>query len=178
MTGKGGTESWWYTVTSEKRIKPLPFEIVLLDEISERLAELNQSVDAQNVLKGPTAWVFPPDRQYQFAVVPANSIAVVYTLYTPSPDVVGIISQVANSWFANTFLIWSIDGLPRRIEYTVGDVHAPKEYTKGLPFYDSVIWTAHNEDAIAHTFEVLCDGYFMKKALFQRLVGVQGEPLR
>lgn len=164
---------------SSKRVKPLPLEIIYLDEIASKLEDLNQKFEDQNKLIGPTAWLFPRDQQYQYKTVAANSSDVVYELYVPRHNMVGVITEVANSWYENTYLEWEIDRLPKRVEYVIGSVDAPKEFTnKGIPFYERVRWTAYNNDAVEHTFEVLCDGYFIEKKLFKRLVGIQGEPLR
>lgn len=161
-------------------------QIMYLDEIAGKLAELNETLRDQHKLIGPTSWLFPRNRQYQFGTVPNGQNAVVYRLETPTPETVGIITEVANAWFPNTYLEWEIDREVKTVEYVIGEVEQPKEYFKGIPFYERVVWTAFNNDPTAtaeydpaegHTFWVLCDGYFMKKSLFKRLAGTQGEPL-
>ena len=149
-------------------------QIILLDEMCGRLEELSEKLDkgrAFTTLKGPMTRMFRRDQQYQFATIPAGSSGRVFYLENPQPDLlVGIVKEVANSWFANTYLDWYTDYTPKTVQYVIGDVHAPKEFEEGIPFHKKVEWIAYNNDTASHVFEVLCDGFFLPKELYNEVV--------
>lgn len=151
-------------------------EFIYLDEIAGRLEEIGEKLDRllafSAVQMSPMLRMFRRDQQYQFATVGAGQSGQVYLLENPQPELfVGIISQVGNTWFPHTFLEWSIDEIPKRVEYQIAPINNPKEYEKGIPFDWRVIWTAYNEDTVAHVFEVLCDGYFIERKLYRKILG-------
>ena len=161
----------------KKGVDPTIAQIILLDEVSGRLEELNEKLDkmvAFNQYKGPMIRMFRRDQQYQFATVPAGQSRRIYYLHNPQPDLlVGIIKQVANDWHANTFLEWYTDYEPKRVEYIIGQIDAPKEYEEGIPFRHEVEWIAYNNDTEEHTFGVLCDGYFIARESYLKITGVK-----
>lgn len=167
-------------MASERDLKKLlpsddsALQIMYLDEIAGRLAELTEKmgkINAWETFKGPMTRMFPRDQQYQYATVAAGRNATVYYLRNPQPDLlVGIITQVANDWFANTYLDWHIDYLPKTVRYTIANIENPKEYDPGIPFHEEIKWVAYNDDVEEHTFGVLCDGFFIKKELFDKIV--------
>lgn len=161
------------------KVSPGIPQIILLDEICGRLEELSEvlteklgALEAYIKYMGPMTRVFKRDQQYQYRTVLAGGSATVYRLENPQEDLlVGIITQVANDWYPHTFLEWFIDYEPKRIEYVVGSVDAPKEFLRGIPFHHEVKWVAHNEDVSDHVFGVLCDGFFVDKELYRKIVG-------
>jgi hypothetical protein len=100
----------------------------------------------------------------------------VFKLENPQPELlVGIITQVANDWYPNTSLEWFIDYHPRTVEYVIGEINNPKEYTRGIPFHSKIEWVAYNNDISDHVFGVLCDGFFIEKSYYARIVGEKVE---
>lgn len=148
--------------------------IMYLDEIAGRLAEIGEKMDKANAwerFKGPMTRMFRRDDQYQFATVSAGQNGTVWYMQNPQPDLlVGIITQVANDWYADTYLLWYTDYMPKTVEYSIGDVDNPKHFERGIPFHEEVKWEAYNNDTESHTFGVLCDGFFIKKELFDKIV--------
>ena len=161
----------------KKGVDPTIAQIILLDEISGRLEEQNEKLDkvvAFNRSKGPMIRMFRRDQQYQFATIQPGQSSRVYLLQNPQPDLlVGIIKEVANDWYPHTFLEWYTDYSPKKIEYVIGQVDAPKEYEEGIPFQHEVKWIAYNNDTVAHTFGVLCDGYFIDRETFLKTTGIR-----
>lgn len=140
-------------------------QIILLDELCGRLEDLGEKLDglkSYNTYAGPMTRLFRRDDQYQFATIPAGTSGQVYYLRNPQPDLlVGVINQVANDWYPNTFLEWFTDYNPKRVEYIIGQVDEPKHYDRGIPFKHEVRWVAYNNSDEDHVFGVLCDGYFI-----------------
>lgn len=157
------------------KISPEVLQTILLDEVCGRLDEMGQKLDklgAFITFMGPMVRMFKRDLQYQYATVPAGSSVQVYLLKNPEPDnLVGIITQVANDWFPHTYLEWFIDYLPKRVEYSIADIEAPKEYERGIPFHSQIKWVAHNEDIADHVFGVLNDGFFIDKKIYNMIIG-------
>jgi len=155
---------------TKKGVDPQVLEVMLLDELCGRIEELTTELSAYNRFKGPLTRPFKRELQYQFATIPAHGLGRVYYLKNPQPDLLmGLIVQVGNSWFPNTYLEWMIDYYPRRVDYVIGDVHTPKHYERGLPFEHEIEWKAYNNDMVAHTFEVLCDGFFIPKEVYGKV---------
>jgi len=167
MSKKVGDE-----ITVGKRVDP---SFILLDEMCGRLEEVTDKLDklvAFNRFYGPMTRIFKKDLQYQYATISAGGSGRIWYMVNPQPDaLIGIIVQVGNSWFENTHLDWLIDGEPKKVEYVIGQIDNPKEYLRGIPFERDVEWVAYNSDDVAHTFEVLCDGFFVPKSLYQKIVG-------
>lgn len=159
----------------KKGVDPQILQVIMLDELNERMAELNENVKVLRDLDknwAPMKRPFPRYAQYQYRTVTAGTSARVYHLRNPQPDLlVGIIDQVGNSWFNNTYLDWITDYEPKRVEYVIADVHIPKDYQRGVPFRYEVEWIAYNDDVSDHVFEVLCDGYFIERKVYERIVG-------
>lgn len=150
-------------------IDPQVLQIIYLDELCGRIEELTDVISASNVADGPTT---RPFQQYQYATIVAGSSGRVFYLRNPDPNsLVGIITQVANSWFPLTYLEWRIDyKLPtQRIEYVMGDVENPTPFK--MPFIYEVEWLAYNNAGIDHVFEVSCNGFFIKRDLYSKIVG-------
>ena len=166
----------------KKGVDPSIAQIILLDEISGRLEEQNEKLDkitAFNQFKGPMIRMFRRDQQYQFATIPAGSSRRIYYLQNPQPDLlVGIIKQVANTWYPHTHLEWFTDYSPKRVEYVIGEVEHPKEFEEGIPFRYEVEWIAYNDDITGHTFEVLCDGYFIARDTYEKIIEEEIIPLK
>lgn len=130
---------------------------------------------------GPMTRMFKRELQYQYATVAAGESGTVFKLENPQPDLlVGIITQVANDWFPDTFLEWYIDYEHKKVEYVIGQIDAPKEFERGIPFFQEIKWVAHNENFtptdeydpdVGHTFGVLCDGFFIDKRIYKKIIG-------
>jgi len=161
------------------RVKPDVMQTMLLFKIYKKMDKLTgiynklDKLTAFNSFMGPMSRRFKEEQQYQFATIPApHGHGRVWYMVNPQPDLlVGIITQVANSWFPNTHLDWLIDHDPKRVEYIIGAVNAPKHFDRGVPFFDEVEWIAWNDDAVDHVFQVLCDGFFIDKKLYNKIAG-------
>lgn len=150
------------------RVKPDVMQTMLLFKIYKKLDKLT----AFDSFMGPMSRRFKEEQQYQFATIQANAHGRVWYMRNPQPELlVGIITQVANSWFPNTHLEWLIDYEPKRVEYIIGVVNAPKHFDRGIPFFDEVQWIAWNDDTVNHVFQVLCDGFFIEKKLYNKVTG-------
>lgn len=161
-------------MSNRRAERKLGGDIVYLDEIAGRLEEIGDKLDRllafSTVQLSPMARMFRRDQQYQFATIQAGQSGQVYLLENPQPELlVGLINEVGNTWFPNTYLEWIVDGVPKTVQYQIAPVSAPKEYGKGIPFDDRVIWRAYNQDAVGHVFEVLCDGFFVDRKVYRRI---------
>ena len=93
------------------------------------------------------------------------------------PYYVGVITSVANNWFANTYLEWTIDYterviepsrvMNRRVEYSLGALNNPTEIKPGYVITNESRWLATNNDTSDHTFYVYITGYFVLKKVFE-----------
>ena len=159
----------------KKGIDPSVMQIILLDEMCGRLEDLGSKLDdmkSYNTNRGPMPKMFKRELQYQYATIPAGSSGQIYYLKNPQPDILmGIITQVANDWYPDTFLEWYTDYYPKKVEYVIGRTYDPKHYERGIPFEHEVKWTATNNDDEDHTFGVLCDGYFLSKEHYFNIIG-------
>jgi len=154
------------------KVDPKVVQALLQFRTYKEIKRLNERLGAYIRFMGPMTRMFKRELQYQYATVKAGESKTVWFMRNPQPQLlVGIITQVANSWYPNTYLEWFIDHYPKKIEYVIGDVEKPKHFERGIPFHGQVKWVAHNEDTVAHTFEVLCDGFFIPKKIFNSIVG-------
>jgi hypothetical protein len=155
-----------------KTVDPLVLQTILLDELCGRLEDLTEKLGAYIAFMGPMTRTFEPEVKYQYKTVKAGMHGTVFELENPEPRLlVGIITQVANDWYPNTFLEWFIDYKPRRVEYVIGSIDSPKEYARGIPFHHKIEWVAWNNDTSDHVFGVLCDGFFVNKKLYSVITG-------
>lgn len=146
----------------------------MLDEVCGRLEEIGEKLDkvtAFNVSKGPMTRMFKRDLQYQYATISAGSYARIYYLSNPHPDNwIGIITQVGNSFFENTYMEWFVDYLPKKVEYQIAEIHNPKHFERGIPFEYEIEWKGFNNSDEDHVFEVLCDGFFVHRDVYEKLI--------
>jgi len=144
-----------------------------LNTLTQKLDTLTQRVEELTQILAPPLHRFHPNLRYQYKTVKAGEADTVYRLRIP-PDKVGIITEVANSWFANTYYMWMIDGHGRveKVERQIAALNNPKEYTKGIVSFVGIEWEAYNNDTSDHVFEVVCDGYFIDRGLYKRIVGI------
>ncbi|MEM1558264.1 MAG: hypothetical protein QXG12_06700 [Thermoproteota archaeon] len=149
-----------------KQLEELTRIGVKLDSVTRRLEELNKLI-------APPLHRFPANQRYQYKLVKAGESDIVFKLDIP-PDKVGVITEVANSWYPNTYYMWSVDGAGRaeRVERQIAPIESPKQYDKGIVAFVGIEWEAYNNDTRDHVFEVLVDGYFIDKALYRRIVGI------
>jgi hypothetical protein len=144
----------------------------ILYDMASMLEELVEKLNAYVAFMGPMTQTFPPEEKYQYKTVKAGMHDTVFRLENPQPKLlVGIITQVANDWYPNTSLEWFIDYHPRKVEYVIGEINSPKEYSRGIPFHDRIEWVAWNNDTSDHVFGVLCDGFFINKKLYNIITG-------
>jgi hypothetical protein len=162
-------------------------DIVFLDRISKKLDVLNAKMsllnDQQKAIlerldmllrvSAPPLYRFPPGQRYQYKVVKAGQSDIVFKLDIP-PDKVGIITEVANSWYPNTYLLWSIDGAGKteKVERVIASIDNPKTYEKGIVAFVKIEWEAYNNDTTDHVFEVLLDGYFIDQKIYKKIAGI------
>jgi len=149
----------------KKGIDPQIMQIIQMDELNGRLEELaeaqresNLRAKAVNTLNGPAKRPFQNPLQNK-TLQPGES-GRVFFLRNAQPDLtVGIITRLANLRYQNTVIEQFIDYEPKTIEYVMGDMHAPLKVS--MPFHREVEYIAYNNDTKTHTFEILCDGYFI-----------------
>jgi len=156
-----------------KVVDPSILQVILLDELCGRLEEQSEKLGAFITFMGPMTRMFKAEWRYQYKTVPAGRSDTVFKLENPQPDLLmGIITQVANDWYPNTYLDWLIDYSPKRVEYKIAEIENPKGYERGIPFEREVRWIAYNNDVSDHVFGVLCDGFFISKKLYQKIVSI------
>jgi len=150
----------------------------MLDELCERLEELSGKLDKMGAFvnfAGPMTHMFRRDDQYQYKTVPAGENRTVFYLRNPNPTkLVGLITEVANDWYPHTYLEWRIDYNPKIVEYMIGNINNPKEFERGIPFKEEVEWIAYNNDTEEHAFGVLCDGFFISREVYERIIKGHG----
>ena len=158
----------------DRTIDPSILQVIMQDEMCGRLEEVTEKLDqivAFNAFKGPMTRLFNRGLQYQFATILAGGNGQVYLIENPQPDLLmGIVTEVGNNWFPNTYLEWRTDYIPKTVNYVVGLVQNPKEFDRGIAFEKRVEWVAYNNDIVSHVFEVLCDGFWIPKTLFNKIV--------
>jgi hypothetical protein len=155
-----------------KTVNPQVLQTILLDEICGKLEDLLEKLSAYIAFMGPMTQTFPAELKYQYKTVKAGGHDTVFKLENPQPELlVGVVTQVANDWYPNTYLEWFTDYKPRRVEYVVGEINNPKEYARGIPFHAKIEWVAWNNDTSDHVFGVLCDGFFVNKKLYNIITG-------
>lgn len=155
------------------KVDPKVVQALLQFKTYKELKKLGDKVGAFVSFMGPMTRMFKRELQYQYKTIAAGKSGTVWFMKNPQPQLlVGIITQVGNSWYSGTYLEWFIDHYPKKIEYVIGDVDDPKHFERGIPFHKQVKWVAYNEDDVEHTFEVLCDGFWMSKKVFNHIVGV------
>jgi len=153
------------------RVKPDVLQTLLLFKMYKTLKRIESKQSSFATYMGPMTRMFKRELQYQYVIIPAGQHRRVWYMKNPQPELlVGVITQVANDWFPNTFLEWFVDYYPKRVQYVIGQIDHPKEYERGIPFNDEVEWVAWNNDSTAHTFGVLCDGFFISKNVFNKIV--------
>lgn len=158
---------------TSKVIDPTVLQTILLDEMCGRLEEHGDKLDkigAWITFMGPMTRMFKREQQYQFKTVEAGGSDTVYKLHNPERGVmVGIITQVANDWYPGTFLEWYIDHKLKKVDYIIAQIDVPKEYERGIPFFEEIEWVAHNESDEDRTFGVVCDGFFIDKKIYKSI---------
>lgn len=150
-------------------------QIVYLDEIAGRLAEISQTLQETQRLQAPVQHVLRFPERYQTITIPAGQSATVYLLQVRSPEWVAVMTEVANGptnlpW-ASVYFTWLIDHEPREpaiMRYSVAPITDPKP--ERLVAYKEIRWVGHNEDDEEHDFEVVCDGYFIERKLFGKIM--------
>ena len=161
------------------KVKPDVLQTLLLFKMYKSLKRMEQGQNklrAFNTFKGPMTRPFKRDLQYQYATIAAGSSGRVYYLNNPQPDILmGIIVQVGNNWFVDTYYEWFVDYLPKRVEYQIGEIHNPKHFERGIPFETQVEWIAFNNSDESHVYEILTDGYFIPKTVYNQIVGKDGK---
>lgn len=146
-------------------------ERVQLDDLNVRTQAMLDNQRAFNSFMGPMRRMFKREQQYQTKIVPAGGSDTVYILLNPQPEIlVGIITQVGNGWTEGTYLEWFTDYEPKRVDYVIGAVHEPKHYERGIPFHEEVKWIGYNNTNSDYAFEVLCDGFFMDRKIYDLIV--------
>ncbi len=118
--------------------------------------------------------LFDRSKIYQWAYCVAGTTTNVFLLENPDPEhFVGIITEIANDWYGNTYLLLYIDDdEAQRIDYVAGRIQDPLLYTpRGIPFTNRVRWEVVNQDAVDHVIGVKVDGFYISKEDYDRLVG-------
>ncbi len=137
----------------------------------QRIEKKQDRADAFTKFMGPMRRVFKRERQYQYATIAPGQRGRVWFMVNPQRDLlVGIITQVAHDWYADTFLEWIIDYEPRRVDYQIAPTNNPKHFERGIPFFERIEWIAHNNSDAPATFGVLTDGFFIPRKDYDRIV--------
>ena len=96
---------------------------------------------------------------YQYAAIADGTSGRVYFMQIPA-GCVAFIEQVANNWFADTYLDWKIDGekVEPQIQRAIAAINNPKDYKPPILAKNTIEWVAYNNSGTDRVFEVLCDG--------------------
>ncbi|GAI41136.1 unnamed protein product [marine sediment metagenome] len=155
-----------------ERVDPHVFQAIMLSRIEKRLKGISERLEAVET-RGIS---FSPYKIYQYKTIQAGKSGVVYE-YDVKPYV-AFIHYVGCQWFANTYYVWEIDNVrrERRIERTIGNATAPMSeplrLEKPIVAREKIRWTAYNNDAVDHVFEVLNDGVLYPQRIAKYLGGV------
>jgi hypothetical protein len=163
--------------TSEEELKLTDvkqiLDVVYLRRIGLKLDVLTQRIEELTRILAPPLYRFQPSQRYQYKTIKAGKSDLVYKLEIP-PDKVGVVTEVANTWFPNTYYMWSVDGAGKaeKVERQIATLNNPKQYDKGIVSFVGIEWEAYNNDTSDHVFEIVCDGYFMDEKIYRRIVGI------
>ena len=135
-----------------------------LDTVITRLEELTRII-------APPLYRFTGTEKYKFLQLAAGASGIVYEMDVPK-DKVAIITEVANTWFANTYYMWSVDSTIERVQRAIAALNNPKVFETPMVAFNKIEWEAFNGDTLAHVFEVIHDGYYIDRNLYRKIVGI------
>lgn len=118
---------------------------------------------------------------HQTATVPAGETKTVFDFRLPK-DCMGFILRIANIYYPADIVRWKIDGKEvdtGHIRRVIGTVNSPTEVVPWfrMPFYTSDVWEVTNKYTAPHEYEVLNEGFYIKKkdlGLLLKVAGVRG----
>lgn len=158
----------------DPKVTPEAKIIIQLDEVCGRLEDLeNQIKKVHDINTLILAIEFLPRtfvKPHQIKAVPANKRDTVFFMEIPR-DKVAIITRVANAWFGNTFLEWTVDKKQVEheiIERCIAQIDSPLGVR--IPAFDEIKWVAINQDTSSHVFEVLCNGIIIDEEVYKNAV--------
>lgn len=145
----------------------------LLTRLNNGITQLIHRVELLEILVAPKREDRMFEKPFQRVLVPAGQELEAYRQEVPKGDV-GIITRIGNDWFPLTTLKRFIDN--STMESAIQRVIAPVDNPMGVKIFvkDQVTWTARNDDAIPHTFNILTDGFFVPRDVYERVIAVEG----
>ena len=157
---------------SRLRVDPQVFQAILLSRIERKLREIDARLEAVEARGVP----FSSIKIYQYKKIQAGRHGVVCE-YKVAPFV-AFIYYIGCNWFADTYYLWEIDGLPKeRIERIIGNSSSPTSeplrLEKPIVARDKIKWTAYNDSSTDHFFEVLNDGVLYPPGVAKYLGGAE-----
>jgi hypothetical protein len=160
----------------EGRIDSSTFSAILLDEIATRLLDIQKSLEDLKIIN-KMALGFKPQlftKPYQYKELAAGESGVVYEYDIEKEyggQYVGMITQLANSWYEDTYLLWHIDerSIERatKIEREIAPINNPLRVNYYVE--RKIIFEAYNNSNTAYVFEVLCNGFLIEKSIYKIL---------
>ncbi len=145
---------------------------VTVQDLGKAIALLNDRMEGFELVQGPKSQDRMFRNPFQQATVNPGQNGQVFFLEVPR-GYAGVVLRIGNDWFPNTFLSRHLDAniVEGRIERVIAPVTDPMSVK--LLFFDKVIWTAQNNDAVPHTFGVLTDGFWVRKEIAKRIAAVE-----
>jgi len=137
------------------------------EAIGKRFMEAVKSLPTPKIelpeIEFPHVTPFPAP--YQTATIKAGQEGRVYYYKIPY-DEVGFIQYVANNYFPNTYGYWIVDSrqvITPAVELQLAPVNSPKPILPWMRVDDYIEWRVKNLDNEDHTFEVLIDGFTIRR---------------
>lgn len=99
---------------------------------------------------------------YQYKDIGAGKSGRVFELKIPGDVTGGIITHIANNWFPNTYWEFEVDFekvYESKVERKIAPVTEPKQVR--ILVREKIEARAYNDSTSDHTFEMLCDGYYI-----------------
>ena len=158
-------------IDQKLRVKPDVLSAMLQFKTLKTMQKLQKKQDAYYTFRGPMTRKFEGKYIYQHATIEAGQNGRVWWMPNPEPErLVGLITTIANSYVANTYMEWFIDHKPTTVELTIGVIGTPTILERGIPFFEEVEWRGFNNNDDAQVFEVYLEGFFIPLKLYRRIV--------
>ena len=151
-----------------------------LDEFKRAIGKLQNSVELLlnrvellEILLAPKTSDRMFTKPFQMKTVGPRLEAEVYRQDVPK-GYIGVITRMGNDWFPDTVLTRAIDnslGMEPQIERSIAPTTDPVEAKVFVR--REVVWRAKNNDAVAHTFGILTDGFFIPFGDAEKIINLE-----
>lgn len=160
----------------QAKIDPSALNTILLNQIAEKLIDVHKSLEDLKTINKMMLGFKPQlfTKPYQYKELAPGESGVVYEYDIEKEyggQYVGMITQLANSWYSDTYLLWHIDERSIERATKIERVIAPITEPLRVNYYAErkIIFEAYNNSSQAHVFYILCNGFLIEKSLYKVL---------